>query len=224
MMVQHDPVKPCVSLTCFTGVGTEVGKTHVASQYVRARVAAGASIGVCKPVASGCRPSNSGELLANDAIELWHAAGQTGSLDHVCPQRFAASLSPPAAASEEETSVDWGMLVDSIDRWMTPKYAEVVAEGAGGLFSPIADARLNIDLVKVWRDRYPTKLILVAVDRLGVQHDVISAVKAAAADGCHVDCVVLNRIPGRDDASSSKNIVELRKWLSIPIHHQATEI
>ena len=78
-----------------TGVGTEVGKTFVAATIARRLVADGLRVGVYKPVASGCS-RREGRLVADDAVALWEAAGRPGTLEEVCPQRFAAPLAPHA--------------------------------------------------------------------------------------------------------------------------------
>ncbi len=87
-----------------TGSDTGAGKTHVGSLIVKSLRAAGYRVGVYKPVASGCVRDSSGNLLSQEASLLWRAAGCPGSLEEVCPRRFAAPLAPhPAAAAERMT-------------------------------------------------------------------------------------------------------------------------
>ncbi len=76
-----------------TGTDTEVGKTCVAALIAAELAAAGHRVGVYKPAASGCSRQD-GRLVADDAVALWKAAGSPGTLDEVCPQRFAAPLRP----------------------------------------------------------------------------------------------------------------------------------
>ncbi|MDC0317763.1 dethiobiotin synthase, partial [bacterium] len=73
----------------FAGTDTDVGKTYVASLAARVIVADGIKLGVYKPVASGCH-TEQGQLIAEDAVSLWKAAGKPLSLEQVCPQRFKA--------------------------------------------------------------------------------------------------------------------------------------
>ena len=73
-----------------TGTDTEIGKTYVAALIARALVAAGHRVGVYKPAASGCE-RREGELVSDDALTLWQAAGSPGTLTEVCPQVFAAA-------------------------------------------------------------------------------------------------------------------------------------
>ena len=74
-----------------TGTGTDVGKTYVGALIADALVRQERRVGVYKPVASGCRV-DAGRLVSDDALALWMAAGCPGSLDNVCPQRFAALI------------------------------------------------------------------------------------------------------------------------------------
>ena len=74
-----------------TGTDTEVGKTFVASLIVKQLASAGHRVRVYKPVASDC-VSDGKQLVSEDAVHLWEAAGRPLSLDAVCPQRFEACL------------------------------------------------------------------------------------------------------------------------------------
>ena len=77
-----------------TGTDTGVGKTAVATAIVRHLVRAGLRVGVYKPVASGTSPDDA----TSDAMRLWEAAGRPGTPEAVCPQSFAAPISPPQSA------------------------------------------------------------------------------------------------------------------------------
>ena len=76
-----------------TGTDTEVGKTYVATLIVKQLVAAGHRVGVYKPVASDC-VSDGRQLVSEDAVELWEAAGRPLSLEVVCPHRYKVALAP----------------------------------------------------------------------------------------------------------------------------------
>src|SRR5687768_6386371 len=99
-----------------TGTSTEVGKTHVAAMIARALATVGRRVGVYKPVASGCRKA-AGQLISDDAVALWEAAGRLGELDRVCPQRFKAPLAPSRAAAMEGKRVDAQLLRWGLDYW-----------------------------------------------------------------------------------------------------------
>ena len=108
-----------------TGTNTSVGKTQISALIAQVLVAQGHRVGVYKPVASGCKREGP-DLVAEDAVKLWKAAGQPGTLDEVCPQRFAAPLAPSLAAEIEGKSVDSHLLRTGL---------EVCASGATSCWS-----------------------------------------------------------------------------------------
>ncbi|MFI4873960.1 MAG: dethiobiotin synthase, partial [Blastopirellula sp. JB062] len=120
-----------------TGNNTEVGKTYVAALIARQIVAAGVRLGVYKPAASGCQTVN-GNLIADDAVQLWEAAGRPGALSDVCPQKFAAPLAPHLAARAEGKELDAELLRRGGEIW-TNRCEMLLVEGAGGLMSPLSD-------------------------------------------------------------------------------------
>ena len=193
-----------------TGTGTEVGKTHVAALIARQLVAEGVRVGVYKPAASGCRLVD-GELIADDAVALWEAAGRPMTLEAVCPQRFEAPLAPNVAAREEGKRVDAELLRTGIQAWR--EFEFVLAEGAGGLMSPLSDDDYNADLA---RD-LGLPLVIVAANRLGVINDTLQTVITAEAKGLPVAGVVLNDVTPTADESRATNADELERRLKVPL-------
>ena len=197
-----------------TGTSTEVGKTHVAAMIVRALVAAGHRVGVYKPVASGCREAG-GELVADNAVALWEAAGRPGDLNQVCPQRFRAALAPPQAAAMEGRRVDAGLLRSGIDYWRGCSDV-VLVEGAGGLMSPLSDDDYNIDLAA----DFGLPLVVVAANELGVINATLQTLITACvrAPQLPVAGVVLNHPALRqNDVSLARNAEELTARCDAPI-------
>ncbi len=197
-----------------TGNDTSVGKTYVAALIARSLVAAGRSVGVYKPVASGCRFA-AGTLVSDDAVSLWEAAGRPGDLEHVCPQRFAAPLAPHLAARLEGRRIDSELLRQGITYWR--ERAEiVVVEGAGGLMSPVGEEEYVADLAADFG--YP--LVVVARNSLGVINQTLQSLIVAATfrDGLPIAGIVLNR-PGlaASDASIDSNRDELGRRAIPPV-------
>ena len=189
-----------------TGTDTGVGKTYVAALIARQLVAAGYRVGVYKPVASGCRRVE-GKYVADDAVQLWQAAGRPGTLEHVCPQRFAAPLASPLSAQAEGKEVDANRLRDGLEFW--ENVCDIVlVEGAGGLMSPISDDDYNADLAIDFG--YP--LVVVAPNVLGTINATLQTLIAASTYGVGLEVcgIVLNgqsQLP--DKATGAGNLVEL---------------
>jgi len=157
------------------GTDTGVGKTFVASRIAAALANAGLCVGVYKPAASGCRQVGK-QLVSDDALALWEAAGRPASLRAVCPQRFAAPLAPHLAAKQERREIDERLLRRGIDFWRR-RSEVVVVEGAGGLMSPIGERDYVADLA----DEFGYPLIVVVPNRIGAINSTLLTLIAAAS-------------------------------------------
>ena len=199
-----------------TGTDTAVGKTYVAALVAKALVAAGHRVGVYKPAASGCsRSEQDGTLVADDAVVLWRAAGSPGSLAEVCPQVFAAPLTPHLAAAAEGRSLDATLLRRGLDTWLESSDV-VVVEGAGGLMSPLGEDEFVADLV--YDFGFP--LVVVAPNRLGaINHTLQTLITAATfRSGLPVAGIVLNEPgPTDGDPSTRQNAAEIRRRAVPPL-------
>ncbi len=103
-MLKKPPLGLFISAT-----DTEVGKTYITSLIVRDLVRSGVRVGVYKPTASDCVPDGR-QLISEDAVALWEAAGRPLNLDAVCPQRFRAPLAPHLSAEAEGRELDADMM------------------------------------------------------------------------------------------------------------------
>lgn len=198
-----------------TGTNTEVGKTYIASLIIRALVRSGIRVGVYKPAASDC-PLKNGSHLSADALQLWEAAGQPGSLDQVCPQRFVAPLAPHLAAKAEGRQVDAELLRTGLSYWQD-NYDFVVVEGIGGLMSPVSDQDYVADLA--YEFGYP--LLVVASNELGCINQTLQTLITAAAfeDGLPVVGTILNdqQASPTDNISQVTNFDEITRCSVPPV-------
>jgi dethiobiotin synthetase len=197
-----------------TGTDTEVGKTYVATLVAAQLFASGKRVGVYKPVASGCRADGPAGLVSDDAERLWQAAGRPGKLEQVCPQCFAAPLSPPRSAQTEGRTVNRELLRSGLNHWLAASELLII-EGAGGLLAPASDEDSMADLAA----EFGFPLVVVAANRLGTINHTLLTIEAAAGRGLPVAAVVLNDVPdaGADassDASRETNFADLRQRLS----------
>lgn len=189
-----------------TGTDTEVGKTYVAALIARALFTSGKRVGIYKPVASGCRKQVD-ELVSDDALALWEAAGKPGTIERVCPQRFAAPLAPHLAARAEGRAVDPGLLRTGVQYWQSESDV-VLVEGAGGLMSPLSDEDYNADLAQDLG--YP--LLVVVPNELGAINQTLQTLITASTfrGGLNIAGIVLNHVrPSGDDESIATNRAEL---------------
>lgn len=184
-----------------TGTDTGVGKTYIGAMIARALAAAGHTVGVYKPAASGCRREGS-TLICDDALALWEAAGRPGDYTRVCPQQFSAALAPHLAARQEGREIDSKLLRSGLDYWLL-RSDIVLVEGAGGLLSPLTSGTYNADLAS----EFGFPLVVVARNALGtINHTLLTlAAAGAAAWKLSVAGVVLNEADNdpRDESRTS---------------------
>lgn len=189
------------------GTNTEVGKTFVGSRIAESLTKQGVRVGVYKPVASGCRLAD-GEVVSDDAVELWEAASRPLDLDAVCPQRFLKAVAPHVAAQDEGRESDFDQMLAGLERWSDFEF--VIVEGVGGLMSPIAQDWYTADLAVECK----LPVLLVAANRLGVINDTLQSLITAMTfrDGLDVCGVVLNDVSksAPEDPSYDSNWRELQ--------------
>jgi dethiobiotin synthetase len=183
------------------GTDTDVGKTAVAVAIVRQLVRAGLRVGVSKPVASGVDPAML--AAAGDAARLWEAAGRPRSIGEVCPQAFPLPISPPRSARAAGRRVDEDLVFAGIEAWRQGSDI-VVVEGAGGLFSPLGDTLLNVDVAR----RVGLPVVIVDAARLGAIGRALCCVRAATGEGLAIAAVVLSEVepPTGDPADPASSL------------------
>jgi dethiobiotin synthetase len=198
-----------------TGTDTGVGKTYVAALIARQLAVEGRKVGVYKPAASGCSREN-GELVSDDAVALWRAAGRPGDFSRVCPQCFAAPLAPHLAALAEGRRLDPRLLRQGIEYWRE-RSEIVLVEGAGGLMSPLGESEYVADLA----EDFGFPLVVVSRNALGTINQTLQTLIVASVfhEGLPIAGVVLNNptAPSGDDASLSENYRELAARCEPPI-------
>lgn len=190
-----------------TGTDTGVGKTRIGVSLVRLLKRCGLKVLVRKPAETGCVQTEDG-LLPTDAESLSRAAGEPDSLEIVCPYRFKAAVSPERAAFLEGRSLTLDQLIEAC---RPREDGMMVVEGAGGFYSPIANAALNADLAQALG--FP--VLLVAADRLGVIHQVLVTLEAIIHRGLVPAGVVLNQ---NQQAKPMDNLADLRRWCRVPVY------
>jgi dethiobiotin synthetase len=198
-----------------TGTDTDVGKTYVAALIARSLKQAGHRVGVYKPAASGCR-REAGELVSDDALALWQAAGKPGTLGRVCPQRFEAPLAPHLAARAEGREIDRELIRNGLNYWRDCSDI-ILIEGAGGLLAPINDDESFADLAH----DFGFPLLVVSKNVLGTINHTLLTLHAARTlhGGMPVAGVVLNHPYPLDssDLSIATNRRELESRCQVPI-------
>ncbi|WP_345246923.1 dethiobiotin synthase [Pigmentiphaga soli] len=164
-----------------TGTDTGIGKTLTSAVLVRAWQA-----DYWKPLQTGIADE------PGDSDTVTRLAGLAPGRLHAPASVLRAPLSPWAAAREEGAAID----AAAIEAPATA--APLVVEGAGGLFVPIDDDTMMIDLIC----RLDLPVVLVARSTLGTINHTLLSLEALRRRGAPVAGVVLSgpRSPGNREA------------------------
>jgi len=178
------------------GAGTGVGKTHLGVALASALRSAGL-VAALKPIESGI-----GSEALTDAEQL--AEASTFHVKHPAPYTFAEPISPHLAARRTGVQIELAPVQRWVDKAVCPW---VIVETAGGLLSPLGPGLTNLDLT---RSLTPHVVILVALDRLGVLHEVAAGVLALRTLAPELrELAVVLQAPAAADLSTGTNAAEL---------------
>lgn len=188
-----------------SGTDTGIGKSIVSAALARLLRLKGVSVGVMKPVTSGCEERD-GALVSLDAELLCWGAGVPFEAE-CAPYLAKAPLAPSAAAALEGLSIDPDAILSAYRR-LAGRHDFVIVEGAGGLMVPLSGSFLIADLVKALE----LPLLVVARPNLGTVNHTLLTTFCAAALGLNVSGVVINRypaVPGLAEESAPPLLREL---------------
>ena len=188
-----------------TSNSTGAGKTTI-SKEISLRLRDKINLKVRKPVESGCLLVDN-KLLPKDAIELAKACHSKEDLNIICPYRFQQAVNPEKASKDLGQTLTLKSLLKACKK--NSKDGFFIIEGAGGIYSPIANKALNVDLAK----KLQLPLVLVVNDELGAISQALLTIDAAYKNKLDVLCLVLNNIKD----SKLSNYKDLKRYTKIPI-------
>jgi len=165
-----------------------------------------------KPAESGCRQSDSGELLTHDAAALQAANDNRETIERITPYRYRAALAPHRAARLENQRIELEALIEACDRDHPAQRQRLVVEGAGGFYSPLAENGLNADLASALQ----LPVIVVVVDRVGAVNQALMTLQAVASRKLSVAAIVLNQVQSTTE-NAMDNAADLQPYCSLPV-------
>lgn len=193
-----------------TGTDTGVGKTFVACGLAGLLKARGFTVGVMKPVETGCTGKD-GQLYPEDADRLKHASGFDEPLEKICPYRFEEPLAPSVAAQRSRVTIDI-KTIEKLYRELSSKYDITLVEGAGGLLVPLLPKYTYADLAQALNLR----LVVVAANRLGAINHLLLTLEHATSRGLIVLGYVLNQVRAGPSLAMETNSAALPELTSVP--------
>lgn len=179
-----------------TGTDTGVGKSVASAAIAMLLKRSGHSVGVMKPVTSGCIERD-GQLISQDAELLCFAAGVAVTPD-CAPYLLKAPLAPSVAASLEGVRIDFQVIQDAYRR-IANSCEYVIVEGAGGLMVPLAGGLLMSDLAS----HLGLPIAVVARPGLGTINHTLLTTFSGRNLGLEVKGVIVNRYPDLPDQAEA---------------------
>lgn len=174
------------------GAGTDVGKTYVTAALTRALLRNGRTVGVFKPVASGYDPALAEDSDAGRLLDALGLPPTPEAIAAICPLRFAAPLSPPAAARREGVILSLERIAGLCEEKIRAAETDVLLiEGVGGLMSPLTDEATGLDLMM----RLGAPAVLVGGTYLGAISHLLTAVEVLKGRNLEVAAVVISESP-----------------------------
>lgn len=195
-----------------TGTDTDVGKTVVAGALAMGLKKIGFSVGVMKPVETGCKKVGK-RLIPSDAIFLKKASGSRDSLDLINPYRFEKSLAPSVASELEGVRIDISRILKTFDI-MKKRHDIVIIEGAGGILVPVYKDYLFLELI---RD-LGLPVLIVARPWLGTINHTLLTIRCAQEYGIPVIGFILNYTKDlKQDPSEKTNPLVIKRLSNVPL-------
>ncbi len=183
-----------------TATDTEVGKTVVTCAIAAVLRNQGWRVGVCKPIATGCRREREG-LINADTEALAHFADCRHPLTTINPVRYTRPLAPAVAAEQSGTPVD----DDAIDRSLARVDRDsdiLLVEGIGGWLVPIDGRRTVRDLAAA----IDVPVVVVTRPSLGTLNHTAMTCAHIREAGLRLAGLVINRAdPETPDVAESTN-------------------
>jgi len=199
---------------CFiTGTDTGVGKTAVATSLADGFHKIGISVGVMKPVETGCQLSGGGNgPVGADTALLKTAAASTAPLGIINPYSFIPPISPELAARQAGVEIDFDVIRNAYEEIRFSSDV-IIVEGAGGLFTPLGKgetAKGSATMADL-AGFLDIPLVIVAPSRIGVINQCLLTVRAARSRGLPIMGIVLNHPapPDPGDHSIDSNMKEV---------------
>jgi dethiobiotin synthetase len=176
-----------------TGTDTGVGKTIVSATLARLIAETGISVGVMKPVTSGCVVRD-GRLVSEDIELLKWACQSSASNEDSAPYLLKEPIAPSEAASREGVRINFQTITDAYER-LAAHHDFVIVEGAGGLMVPLAGGLLVADLI----NSLSLPALVVARPGLGTVNHTLLTTYSARQMGITVKGVIIGNYPAIPD-------------------------
>jgi len=169
-----------------TGTDTGVGKTLVAGGIAKILNQAGYTVGVFKPVATGCKHCHEG-LVSTDAEFLRYWSDCDFELSVINPVGFVTPAAPVVCQEFERRYVDFAAIQTAYES-ICEASDLVIVEGIGGIRVPISGDVDVLELAKA----FGLGVVIVARPYLGTINHTLLTIDAVRAANLNLAGVVIS--------------------------------
>lgn len=194
-----------------TGTDTDVGKTFVACQLLRAAQQRGWRTLGLKPLAAGAEKTVAG-LRNADALLLQQESSVTLPYAEVNPFCFAEAIAPHIASQRNGAQLNAQDIAQHIQRTLdNTNFNYALIEGAGGWRAPINEKETLADVAKLLN----VSVILVVGMKLGCLNHALLTAEVIARDGLTLHGWIANDL-GNPMPFLKENIAALEQRIAAP--------
>ncbi|MCJ7692294.1 MAG: dethiobiotin synthase [Sedimentisphaerales bacterium] len=177
------PKKPGLFIT---GTDTGVGKTIIAGAITMILKAKGLSVGVFKPIATGCKRSWGG-MISDDTKFLANCANSELSLSTITPVGYPTPAAPIVSADCDGPAINFEKIATAYKK--TCEQSDIVIiEGIGGVRVPLTDEFDLLDLAV----EFDLPLVIVARPNLGTINHTLMTIDCVHAAKLKIAGVIIN--------------------------------
>jgi len=204
-----------------TATGTEIGKTYISAQILRAMRKAGKNIGYFKPALSGADAN--GETDLSYAVRVGENVGSS-KIPAACPFMYKTAVSPHLAGQLENNPVDLEVVKKAYKN-IVQKCDYVVIEGAGGAVCPITyknDKLIMLsDIAETLFAPIRPKTIIVASCKLGTINATYLTAVFLKVKKFDVKGIVINQY--QSGIMEDDNVKQLERLTGLPVLDKVAE-
>ena len=173
-----------------TGTDTDVGKTFVTAQLVKALRDKGVYAGYYKAALSGAYYEE-GQLIPGDAKAVMDVSGFEEPYEKCVSYTFETAVSPHLAAQIEGQEIKLNKIKADYEG-LYHKYEYLFVEGSGGIVCPIKATEDELILLEDIIKHLDLSVLVVARSGLGTINHTVLTVKYIQSIGIPVKGIILN--------------------------------
>ncbi len=186
-----------------TGTDTGVGKTFVTVLLIKFLKKQGYKVGAFKPIESGIE-----ENSCPDFQQLMNASNSKEKILY----KLSKPLAPLIAANIDNVKIDIDKIINFAKN-DAKNFDIYFVEGAGGLFVPITENFLIIDLIK----KLNFEVILICRTNLGTVNHTLMSIETLNQRNIKIAQIILNEVISTPKEEIEQNIYMIEKFSKMKI-------